>query len=141
MNSASEPKERSSLTSALPASSRRPATTTFAPFLAKAMAAARPMPLKPPVIKTTGLLILLSFVTSPTSAVDREHLTGGEGGSARSEEDDRVGDLVRLADTLERNTRHKAGLALSAASETVEHCGVGRARCDRVDPDARPGRL
>jgi hypothetical protein len=54
---ASEPKERSSLTSALPASSRRPATTTFAPFLAKATAAARPMPVKAPVINTTGLLI------------------------------------------------------------------------------------
>jgi hypothetical protein len=43
------------LTSALPASSRRPATTTFAPFLATA--AARPMPVKAPVINTTGLLI------------------------------------------------------------------------------------
>src|SRR4051812_37718912 len=57
MNSASEPKERSSWTSAFPASSRRPATTTFAPFLAKATAAARPMPVSPPVINTTGLLI------------------------------------------------------------------------------------
>src|SRR6202795_3015882 len=57
MNSASEPRERSSLASALPASSRRPATTTFAPFLAKATAAARPMPVKAPVINTTGLLI------------------------------------------------------------------------------------
>jgi len=32
-------------------------TTTFAPFLAKAMAAARPIPVKAPVINTTGLLI------------------------------------------------------------------------------------
>src|SRR3984893_15117743 len=58
INSASEPKARSSLTSALPASSRRPATTTFAPFFAKATAAARPMPVRPPVIKTTGLLLI-----------------------------------------------------------------------------------
>src|SRR3984957_11428524 len=57
MNSASAPKARSSLTSVLPASSRRPAMTTLAPFLAKAMAAARPMPVKAPVIKTTGLLM------------------------------------------------------------------------------------
>jgi hypothetical protein len=64
MNSASEPKERSSSTSALPASSRRPATTTFAPFLAKATAAARPMPVKAPVINTTGLLIFLFLVIS-----------------------------------------------------------------------------
>src|SRR6476646_5706556 len=67
MNSASEPKERSSLTSAFPASSRRPATTTFAPFLAKATAAARPMPVSPPVINTTGLLICdpLNFAALP----------------------------------------------------------------------------
>src|ERR1700720_4738425 len=57
MNSASEPKARSSLTSALPASLRRPATTTFAPLLANATAAARPMPVKAPVINTTGLLM------------------------------------------------------------------------------------
>src|SRR6202140_5302836 len=137
MNSASEPRERSSLTSALPASSRRPATTTFAPFFAKATAAARPMPVKAPVINTTGLPILVphdfalltaeygwqrreAWLRRRLSAVDREHLTGCEGRLARSEEDDRVGDLVRLADTLERNTRYQAGLALSAAGEAVE---------------------
>src|SRR6202043_2292301 len=65
MNSASEPKARSSLTSALPASSRRPATTRLAPFLAKAMAAARPMPVKAPVIKTTGLLMLILAILLP----------------------------------------------------------------------------
>src|SRR5712691_9722977 len=65
MNSASEPKARSSSTSALPASSRRPATTTFAPFLAKATAAARPMPVRPPVIKTTGLFIALLLPLLP----------------------------------------------------------------------------
>src|SRR3979409_2136843 len=57
MNSASVPGERSSSPSALPASSRRPATTTLAPFLAKATAAARPMPVRAPGINTTGLLI------------------------------------------------------------------------------------
>src|SRR5437588_2419891 len=117
MNSASEPKERSSLTSALPGSSRRPATTTFAPFLAKAMAAARPMPLKAPVIKTTGLLILRSLLRRRLAAVDREHLTGRKGRPARREEDDRVGDLVRLAHTLQRDTRHEAGLSFGAAGE------------------------
>src|SRR6478672_6593024 len=87
MNSASEPKERSSLTSALPASSRRPATTTFAPFLAKATAAARPMPVKPPVINTTGLLICdprefaalpAEHGTGPMAAAfrDRGHFSG-----------------------------------------------------------------
>src|SRR5882724_1420183 len=62
MNSASEPKERNSLTSALPASSRRPATTTLAPFLAKATAAARPMPVSPPVINTTDVLMIDSLI-------------------------------------------------------------------------------
>jgi hypothetical protein len=39
----------------------------------------------------------------------------------RCEADDCVGDLIRLADTLERNTCHKAGLSFGAVSEAVEH--------------------
>src|SRR5579863_2133944 len=58
MNSASVPSERNSSMSALPASSRRPETTTFAPLLAKATAAARPMPVNAPVINTTDLLMI-----------------------------------------------------------------------------------
>jgi hypothetical protein len=38
--------------------------TTFAPFLAKATAAARPMPVKAPVINTTGLLIVRFLMIS-----------------------------------------------------------------------------
>src|ERR1700678_2444658 len=76
MNSASEPKERSSLTRSLPASSRRPATTTLAPFLAKATAAARPIPVKAPVIKTTWLSIVILAVALPyRQSMDRG---GGE---------------------------------------------------------------
>src|SRR5260221_2198693 len=59
INSASDPKDRSSFASALPASSRRPATTTLAPFLANARAAARPMPVRAPVIRTTGVFTVL----------------------------------------------------------------------------------
>src|ERR1700730_8332074 len=78
MNSASEPKERSSLTSALPASSRRPATTRFAPFLAKATAAARPMPVNAPVIKTTGLLICNPRILLPyRQSMERDPLAAG----------------------------------------------------------------
>jgi hypothetical protein len=40
--------------------------TTFAPFLAKATAAARPMPVKAPVIKTTELLIVILQICCPT---------------------------------------------------------------------------
>src|SRR5439155_17814777 len=46
-------------TCALPISSRRPETTRRAPSLAKAKAVARPMPVRAPVIKTTGLFIAL----------------------------------------------------------------------------------
>src|ERR1700736_2591203 len=58
MNAASAPRLRSSASSALPSASRRPDATTCAPFLAKAAAVARPMPLNAPVINTTGVLIL-----------------------------------------------------------------------------------
>src|SRR3984893_13575236 len=50
---------RSSAASALPSASRRPDTTMDAPSLAKAAAVARPMPVKAPVINTTGLLMVL----------------------------------------------------------------------------------
>src|SRR5437660_1094243 len=58
MKTASAPRLRSSASSALPSASRRPDATTDAPFLAKAAAVARPMPLNAPVINTTGVLIL-----------------------------------------------------------------------------------
>src|ERR1700694_4850290 len=80
MNSASEPRDRSSLTSAFPASSRRPATTTFAPFLAKATAAARPMPVKPPVINTTGLLM----VSSQCAALHAKYGMGAAASAGRN---------------------------------------------------------
>src|SRR5258707_3181193 len=79
MNSASEPKARSSLASNLPASSRRPETTAFAIFLAKAMAAARPMPVSPPVIKTTCVLICDPFNCLPYRQ-SMEADTSGPGG-------------------------------------------------------------
>src|SRR6202161_1729799 len=63
INSASEPRERSSFASAWPTSSRRPATTTFAPFLAKATAAARPIPVSPPVTNTIGVLMIDSLIS------------------------------------------------------------------------------
>src|ERR1700730_365601 len=57
-NAACAPRLRSSASSALPSASRRPDATTCAPSLAKASAVARPIPVKAPVINTTGLLIL-----------------------------------------------------------------------------------
>src|ERR1700722_8753365 len=59
-------------TIALASSSERPSgpigTVTLAPLLAKAMAAARPMPERPPVIKATGLLMVQSFQVWPPDA-------------------------------------------------------------------------
>jgi hypothetical protein len=46
-------------------------TTTFAPFLPKATAAARPMPVSPPVIKTTELLLI--FCSSRFAPLPAEH--------------------------------------------------------------------
>src|SRR6266436_732164 len=57
MKAALAPRLRSSASNALPSASRRPDATTDAPFLAKAVAVARPMPVNAPVINTTGLLI------------------------------------------------------------------------------------
>src|SRR6266403_622405 len=69
-NSASAPSLRSSATSFLPSSSRRPEITTRAPSFAKASAVARPIPESAPVIKTTGVVIsvLLEVYVSLTSS-------------------------------------------------------------------------
>jgi hypothetical protein len=61
---------------ALPSASRRPDATTNAPFLAKATAVARPMPVNAPVINTTGLLILgsLIVIAMATSRLDQHSI-------------------------------------------------------------------
>src|SRR4029077_4719317 len=58
MTRACAPSPRSSTSKALPSASWRPDVTTLAPSLAKASAVARPMPVKAPVIRTTGLLLI-----------------------------------------------------------------------------------
>src|SRR4030095_13659232 len=55
---ASAPTAGSSSTNSCPCLSRRPDTTTCAPSCAKITAAARPIPVSAPVIRTTGLFIL-----------------------------------------------------------------------------------
>src|SRR5882724_5507512 len=56
---ASAPSACSSATNSFPSRSRRPDTTTCAPSCAKITAAARPIPVSAPVIKTTGELMAL----------------------------------------------------------------------------------
>src|ERR1700687_6424100 len=65
MNAASARRLRSSASRALPSVFRRPETTRRAPSLAKAMAVARPMPVRAPVIKTTGLFMALLLERRP----------------------------------------------------------------------------
>src|SRR5713101_7433694 len=66
MKAASAPKPRSSASRVLPSASRRPETTRRAPFFAKARAVARPIPVRAPVIKTTGLFISLLLFQATT---------------------------------------------------------------------------
>src|SRR5271155_2460139 len=65
--SASTPSSRSSATNFWPTSSRRPETAIRAPSRAKAIAVARPMPVKAPVIKTTGVFMTYSFNLLPNA--------------------------------------------------------------------------
>src|SRR3989442_14461476 len=65
---ASAPSPCSSATNSCPCLSRRPDTTICAPSCAKIIAAARPMPVSAPVIKTTGKLIALPPVIESHTA-------------------------------------------------------------------------
>src|SRR5438552_12491457 len=62
--SASAPSLRSSATSFLPSSSRRPEITMREPSLANARAVARPIPVSAPVIKTTCVFISVLLLKS-----------------------------------------------------------------------------
>src|ERR1700730_11810397 len=67
MNSASAPRSRNSATNACPASLWRPETTMRLPSAAKASAAARPMPVNAPVIRTTGVFVSSLLRPTPDS--------------------------------------------------------------------------
>src|SRR2546430_1384775 len=76
-------RSRSSLAKAWPASSRRPETTMRAPSSAKARAVACPMPVRAPVIRTTGVsMTLLLGGTKASNA--RSPLRGPGRGRFRS---------------------------------------------------------
>src|ERR1700677_3953665 len=69
MNAASAPSPRNSDSSAFPSGSLRPETIKRAPSFAKAIAAARPIPVKAPVIKTTGVLMAYSPKICPACSL------------------------------------------------------------------------
>src|ERR1700748_2126482 len=141
MNSAVAPSSLSSSASAWPASLCRPETTTVAPACAKVTAVARPMPVRAPVIMTTGWCIRQAFPRLGESggddgfetAIDLQDgavdVAGGRGG----QEDHRLGDLLGGGRPVERER----------ATECLGHVAVdGGAGCpggpgrDRIDPDA-----
>src|SRR6266481_4491103 len=71
---ASAPSPCNSATNSCPCLSRRPDTTMRAPSCAKIIAAARPMPVSAPVIKTTGELIATtSLIWNPCRSGMTEH--------------------------------------------------------------------
>src|SRR4029077_19015558 len=67
------------------------------------------------------------------------NLAGHEGRLVGGKEDDRAGDLVRLADAAERPGRNEASLSLRRSGETVEHAGLCWTGGHRVDAHAKGG--
>ena len=67
------------------------------------------------------------------AAIDVEDMAGDVGGSLRRDEDDRVGDFFREAETRHRNGRRQRRLVLRRAREAGQHAGVDRARRHRID--------
>src|ERR1700742_3592121 len=110
MNSATAPSSLSSAASAWPASLCRPETTTVAPAWAKVTAVARPMPVKAPVIMTTGWSIRPAFPGLVESsgddgfetAIDLQDGTVDVAGGWGGQEDHRFGDLFGGGGPVER---------------------------------------
>jgi hypothetical protein len=63
-------------------------------------------------------------------AADKGRLVGAK-------KHDGVGDLVGLADAAERYGRHETGLSFGVAGKAIEHPGLGRPGCYRIDANPR----
>src|SRR5271170_5219471 len=83
--------------------------------------------------------VLLSGCGLPSRlpAIDGKHLAGGERRFVGGQEHDGVGDLAWLPQALERYGRDEAGFSFGGTGEAVEHPGIGRPWCYRVDTNAR----
>src|SRR5918996_4533248 len=161
-NSTSVPRARSSVASSWPACSWRPATTMRWPSRAKARAAARPIPVSAPVIKTTGvpITVLLSIqpltclpmlkARLPQAARHQQRLPGHVLRVGRRQIHRRRGDVVGLAHAAERRLRLDH-LLEGASGQTggihplgLDHAGVDRVhanlpRAELLGQDARDG--
>ena len=82
---------------------------------------------------------LLAVFNWQSCAIDPDDLAGDEGSLRRTEEGDRVGDLLRPRAALERHGGVEHGFLVRRAGEPIEHRGIGRAGRDRVDADTKSG--
>src|SRR6202023_2643618 len=73
------------------------------------------------------------------TAVDVEDMAGDEWRLVRRDEDDRVGELLREAETTHRNSRHQSRLVLRRARKAGQHASVRRTRRHAVHTDSRLG--
>src|SRR4029077_17979861 len=98
MKAALAPRLRSSLSSAFPSTSGRPDTTTVA-LLAKASDAARPIPVRAPVMRTTGVF---------------------RGPDPTTKKEKRAGETDRGIDTASRGPRPDRGSAAHSGDAAAE---------------------
>src|SRR6267378_7985576 len=73
------------------------------------------------------------------TAVDVEDMAGDEPGLVRRDEHDAVGDLLRAAESTQRNLRRKGRLILRRAGEAGQHAGVRGAWRDGIHANSRLG--
>src|SRR5882672_7801009 len=98
---------------------------TSAPSRASSSATARPIPDVAPVTSARCPSRVFSLImgicplrsVGGVAAVDVEDVAGDEGGVARRDEDDRVGELLREAEAGHRNFGDQVGLVLRRARE------------------------
>src|SRR6476661_3791226 len=75
------------------------------------------------------------------TAVDIEDMAANEGSLVLRHEDDRVGNLLRDAEAIHRNSRHQSRLVLWSARKTGQHASVYRTRRHAVHTDSGLDRL
>src|SRR5260221_14417242 len=75
------------------------------------------------------------------TAVDVEDVAGDERGFVRGDEDDAFGNLLRAAETTQRDFRLQSRLVVGRAGEAGQHAGVRGAWRDGIHPHSRPGEL
>src|SRR4029079_9257441 len=88
--------------------------------------------------KSTGKLRTGSVALA---AIDVEDMPGDEGSFIRRDKDDGIGDLLRQAEAIHRNSRHESRLVLRRVRKTGQHSGIYRTRRHAVHTNSRLDRL